>query len=76
MGSEICIEDRSYTVRYSGLVDALKHFVVQDEIDRTIVDEISTAFLVGKNVLFVDPVKNIIKPQSRLELLAIREVIS
>ncbi len=76
LGSEICIEDRSYTVRYSGLVDALKHFVVQDEIDRTIVDEISTAFLVGKNVLFVDPVKNIIKPQSRLELLAIREVIS
>jgi len=76
LGSEICIEDRSYTVRYSGLVDALKHFVVHDEIDWTIVDEISTAFLVGKNVLFVDPVRGIIKPQSRLNLLAIREVIA
>ena len=75
LGSEIHIEDQSYTVRYSGLVDALKHFVTPDALDRTCVDEISTAFLVEKNVLFVDPVKNIIKPQSRLNLLAIREVM-
>ncbi len=76
LGSEIHIEDKSYTVRYSGLVDALKHFDTQDELDMDCVDEISTAFLVEKNVLFVDPVRNIIKPQSRLNLLAIREVIS
>ena len=76
LGSEIHIEDKSYTVRYSGLVDALKHFVTQDELDMDCVDEISTAFLVEKNVLFMDPVKNIIKPQSRLNLLAIREVIA
>ena len=75
LGSEIHIEDKSYTVRYSSLVDALKHFVIQDELDMDYMDEISTAFLVEKNVLFVDPVKNIIKPQSRLNLLAIREVM-
>ncbi len=33
-------------------------------------------FLVGRNVLFVDPTQRTIKPQSRLNLLAIREVMS
>ena len=75
LGSEMRIEDKSYTVRHSELVDALKHFDTQDELDMDCVDEISTAFLVEKNVLFVDPVKNVIKPQSRLDLLAIREVL-
>ncbi|MCD4844395.1 MAG: ATP-binding protein [Methanosarcinales archaeon] len=32
-------------------------------------------FLVGRNVLFIDPTQRTIKPQSRLNLLAIREVI-
>jgi len=40
------------------------------------VDEISKAFLVKKNILFVDPLRKMIKPQSRLDLLAIREVIA
>ena len=32
--------------------------------------------LIKANILFLDPVKQILKPQSRLELLAIREVIA
>ena len=32
-------------------------------------------FLVGRNVLFIDPTQRTIKPQSRLDLLAIREVL-
>ncbi len=32
--------------------------------------------LIKANILFLDPVKQILKPQSQLELLAIREVIS
>ena len=32
-------------------------------------------FLVGRNVLFIDPTQRTIKPQSRLNLLAIREVL-
>ncbi len=75
LGNEIRIGDKSYAVRYSGLVDALKRFVVQDEIDAGDVDEISTAFLVGDNVLFVNPVRGNIKPQSRLDMLAIRKVM-
>ena len=33
------------------------------------------SFLVRKNILFLDPVEGTIKPQSKLNLLAIREVI-
>ncbi len=33
-------------------------------------------FLVGRNVLFIDPTQRTIKPQSRLNLLAMREVIA
>jgi len=75
LGSEIRIEGRSYAVRYEGLIDTLRHFVECDEIDMNEVDEISKMFLVKKNVLFVDPLKKMIKPQSRLDLLAIREVL-
>jgi len=75
LGSEIRIEGSSYAVRYERLIDALKHFVERDEIDMNEVDEISKAFLVKKNVLFVDPLKKTIRPQSKLNLLAIREVV-
>jgi len=40
------------------------------------VDEISKAFLVKKNVHFVDLLKKKIKLQSRLDLLAVREVLN
>ena len=75
LGSEICIEGSSYAVNYMGLVDTLKRFVERDEIDMGEVDEISTAFLVKKNILFVDPLTMMMKPQSRLNLLAVREVM-
>jgi hypothetical protein len=39
------------------------------------VDEISTTFLVKKNILFVDPLTTMITPQSRLDLIAVREVM-
>ncbi|MHC1575087.1 MAG: ATP-binding protein [Candidatus Methanogasteraceae archaeon] len=75
LGSEIRIEDRSYAVDYAGLVDTLKRFVERDGIDMGEVDEISTTFLVKKNILFVDPLTMMMKPQSELNLLAIREVM-
>ncbi|MFQ6054589.1 MAG: ATP-binding protein, partial [Methanosarcinales archaeon] len=75
LGSEINIEGSSYEVHYEGLIDALKHFVEEDEIDMNEVDEITKAFLVKKNILFVDPLNKIIKPQSKLDLLVIREMI-
>jgi len=33
-------------------------------------------FCIGNNILFTDPVKSIIKPQSKLDLLAIRRILS
>jgi AAA+ ATPase superfamily predicted ATPase len=75
LGGKIRIEDRSYAVNYAELVDTLKRFVERDEIDMGEVDEISTTFLVKKNILFVDPLTTMITPQSRLDLIAIREVM-
>ena len=75
LGGEIIIEDTKYSVSYEKLVGALKKFVDRETIDMNEVDEISKEFLVKKNILFVDPLRKMILPQSRLELLAIREVI-
>ena len=75
LGSKIRIEDGNYAVNYAGLIDTLKRFVERDEIDTGEVDEISTTFLVKKNILFVDPLTTMITPQSKLNLLAIQEVM-
>ncbi|RLG28009.1 hypothetical protein DRO03_10785, partial [Methanosarcinales archaeon] len=75
LGGDIIIENIKYSVSYEKLVGALKKFVDRETIDMNEVDEISKAFLVKKNMLFVDPLKKMIKPQSRLNLLAIREVM-
>jgi len=75
LGGEITIEGIKYSVSYVKLVGALKKFVDRETIDMNEVDEISKTFLVKKNMLFVDPLKKMIKPQSRLNLLAIREVM-
>ena len=76
LGGEIIIEDTTYSVSYDKLVGSLKNFVEREAIDLNEVDEISKAFLVKKNILFVDPLRKMIKPQSRLDLLAVREVIA
>ncbi|MEA1999543.1 MAG: ATP-binding protein [Euryarchaeota archaeon] len=75
LGGAIIIEDIKYSVSYGNLVGALKKFVDRETIDMNEVDEISKAFLVKKNMLFVDPLMKMIKPQSRLDLLAIQEVM-
>ncbi|MEA1894100.1 MAG: ATP-binding protein [Euryarchaeota archaeon] len=58
------------------IVDMLSIFASDDEIkysDSVNLDLIS--FLVKRNILFLDPVRRTIKPQSRLNLSAIREVL-
>jgi len=76
LGGEIIVEDTKHRVSYEKLVGALKKFVDRETINMNEVDEISKAFLVKKNILFVDPLRKMIKPQSRLDLLAVREVIA
>ena len=60
----------------SDIVDMLSIFASDEEIkysDGINLDIMS--FLVAQNILFLDPVRRTIKPQSRLNLSAIREVM-
>ncbi len=75
LGDEITVGGRRCDVHYGKLVDALKTFVSKAEMDMNKVDEVSKRYLVKENILFVDPLTRMMKPQSRLNLLAIRELI-
>ncbi len=48
-----------------------RRYIRIDDFDH----ETTAAFLVGGNILFVDPLRKGIRPQSQLDLLAIREVL-
>jgi hypothetical protein len=74
LGAEITIGSRHCDVHYEKLVESLKMFVSRDEVDMNEVDEVSKRYLVKENILFLDPLTKRIKPQSRLNLLAIREI--
>jgi len=69
------VKEGRYDVSYEKIVCALKMFLDEEEIDMWSIDEISKHYLVKNNILFLDPGTGIIKPQSRLDLLAIREVM-
>ncbi len=57
------------------IIEEFKNFEKEEIIQYDRVNE-RKIFLVGRNVLFIDPVQRTIKPQSRMNLLAIREVIA
>jgi AAA+ ATPase superfamily predicted ATPase len=75
LGAEITVGNKICDVRYESLIGILKEFVERDEINMGDIDEISKRYFVKENILFVDPLYKIIKPQSRLNLLAIRDVM-
>ncbi len=75
LGDEITIGSRRCDVHYEKLVNVLKTFVSRDEVGMNEVDEISKRYLVKNNILFVDPLRKMMKPQSKLNLRAIREVM-
>ena len=75
LGDKIAVKEERYDVSYEKIVCALKMFLDEEVIDMWSIDEISKYYLVRNNILFLDPDKGIIKPQSRLNLLAIREVM-
>ena len=76
LGDKITIKEERYDISYEVVVNVLKMFLNEEEIDMWSIDEISKHYLVKNNILFLDPDIGIIKPQSRLNLLAIREVIA
>ena len=75
LGDKITVKEERYDVSYEKIVCALKMFMDEEEIDMWSIDEISKHYLVKNNILFLDPDIGIIKPQSRLNLLALREVL-
>ena len=63
-------------IEYSekALIDEFKNFENEELVQYDKVNK-EKIFLVERNVLFIDPTQRTIKPQSRLNLLAIREVL-
>ena len=75
LGDEMMIGDKRCDVHHEKLVSALKMFVTREEIGMNEVDEVSKRYLVKQNILFVDPLSKTLKPQSKLNLLAIRDAM-
>jgi len=75
LGEKIIMDDVKHDVSYENLLKTLSKFKDGEEIKCNEIDEISESFFAKKNVLFVDPVRKMIKPQSGINLLAIREVL-
>ena len=72
---KIMIGDDEYLVEKKDIVDIFNRFVDTEYIDDEGLNRPAKHFLIKDNILFLDPHTGIIKPQSRLNLLAIREVL-
>ena len=56
------------------IAEEFKNFETEETIRYDRVNKVKV-FLVGRNILFIDPTQRTIKPQSKLNLLAIRAVL-
>ncbi|MFQ6071818.1 MAG: ATP-binding protein, partial [Methanosarcinales archaeon] len=75
LGGSVDIKGNICKVEYEKVINALKKFKEKDIVGFDEVDEETKFYLVKNNVLFVDPRNDLIKPQSKLDLIAIREII-
>lgn len=71
----IMIGDDEYLVEKGDIADILNRFVDTEYIDDEGLNRPAKHFLIKDNILFLDPHTGVIKPQSRLNLLAIRDVL-
>ena len=71
---QVMLEEEKYDVEREHVVEILKTLV-----DRDVVSfegyRPEKQFMIKKNILFLDPKDGVVRPQSRLNLLAIREVM-
>ncbi|CEG11254.1 conserved hypothetical protein [groundwater metagenome] len=74
-GSEITYNEVPYKVDYNDVISTLKMFGEKDKIFDDDIDEVTKMYLVKNNILFAECVNETIKPQSKLDLLAIREIL-
>ncbi|CEG11496.1 conserved hypothetical protein [groundwater metagenome] len=75
LGAHVIIVDDTHKIDYNLLNGTLNKFGERPYINTMEADEITKTYLAKQNILFVDPVFNIIKPQSKIDLLAIREIL-
>jgi len=74
-GERISIYGEEYNVDYERVIEALSMFAEREHIDNDEIDEISKRYLVKLNILFADPVRGKIKTQSKIDLIAIRNIL-
>ena len=60
---------------FDGVIELLKTISEKEVMRYAKIDE-ALKFCVRNNILFLDPVERIVKPQSRIDLLAIRKILS
>ena len=74
VSKKIFFEEEEIELKYDKITEILDKFLDKGFYAYEMITP-EVAYLVRENILFVDPVRCIIKPQSRLDLLAIREVV-
>lgn len=74
VSKKILFEEEEMELKYDNIMKILDKFSDEESYAYEVITP-EIAYLVKENILFVDSVKGIIKPQSRLNLLAIREVM-
>ena len=71
---KILFEGDEIEITYNDVMKTLKRFSENESYEYVRITPDIT-YLVKENILFADPANSIIKPQSRLDLLAIREIL-
>ena len=74
-GDEIKIGKKEYPVNHKNLMDAFCKFRNADNSGSGEIGGLSKMHRIGKNVLFPDPVEDMVRPQSKADPVAIREVL-
>ena len=74
-GYKISYGEEKIVLNEEHILKSLEKFVDRDHLKASELSKSVKLGLIKANILFLDPVKQIIKPQSRLDLLAIREVM-
>ena len=75
LGDSVVIGGEEYEVKYSNVVSALSMFKDVESVPLEAIDEVTKHYLVRSNVMFVEPLSGVIRPQSRLDLMAIRRIL-
>ena len=71
---KILFEGDEIEITYNDVMETLKRFSENESYEYVRITP-DVRYLVKANILFADPANGILKPQSRMDLLAIREIL-